>query len=182
MKRSLLLALLLPMGAMADPIYDINRTIGPGSVVGTMTTDGTIGVLSAANFTAWNLTLYDGTDSFVLSQANSRLRIFGDGLSATASDLLFDFGTAGPVRLFILQGPGDQNGDPFWSCIRGFCMLEWWHHKWRGCSCQEHQYVAGLSCPQAVEREKRQLVQSQRWPFRNLAPSHSWASVLLVWD
>ena len=118
MKRVLLLALLLPMGAMADPIFDINRTIGPGSVVGTMTTDGTIGVLSAANFTAWNLTLYDGTDSIVLSQANSRIRIGGDGLSATASDLLFDFGTAGPLRLFIVQGPGDQNGDPVW-CVFG---------------------------------------------------------------
>ena len=35
-------------------------------------------------------------------------------------DILFDFGIAGPLRLFIVQGPDDQNGDPVWCVFAAF--------------------------------------------------------------
>jgi hypothetical protein len=44
-------------GAEASIVYDVNQSIGAGGVVGTITTDGHTGVLSASDFTAWNLTL-----------------------------------------------------------------------------------------------------------------------------
>ena len=40
---------------LAAPItYNVNQTIGGGSVVGTVQTDGTIGVLDDVNFLAWD--------------------------------------------------------------------------------------------------------------------------------
>src|SRR5262245_13073487 len=49
----------LSLTAEAGPItYSINRSIGTfGSVVGTLTTDGTIGVVKAANILEWDLFL-----------------------------------------------------------------------------------------------------------------------------
>jgi hypothetical protein len=44
-------------GAQATIVYNVNLSIGAGGVVGTITTDGNTGVLSASDITAWNLTL-----------------------------------------------------------------------------------------------------------------------------
>ena len=41
--------LMVSTGAYADFIYDVDRTIGDGSVVGTITTDETTGALSVDN-------------------------------------------------------------------------------------------------------------------------------------
>ncbi len=43
--------------ASANIVYDVDQTIGSGSVTGTITTDGATGLLSASDITAWNLTL-----------------------------------------------------------------------------------------------------------------------------
>src|SRR5205823_6596664 len=53
--------------------YNVNLSFGSsGSMIGTITTDGTQGALSVANITAWNLTLKDyGTNSTTLTPANS---------------------------------------------------------------------------------------------------------------
>ena len=52
---------LLGGALQAAPItYNVNQTIGAGSVVGTVETDGTLGVLGTANFIAWNLALKRG--------------------------------------------------------------------------------------------------------------------------
>ena len=46
--------------APANITYNVNLTFGSaGSMVGTITTDGTIGVLSTSNIVSWNLTLAD---------------------------------------------------------------------------------------------------------------------------
>src|SRR6202011_3812157 len=49
--------------------YNVNLTFGSaGSVVGTITTDGTIGVLNVANMVSWNLTVTDhGTNSTIFT-------------------------------------------------------------------------------------------------------------------
>ena len=50
--------ILLGGAVLAAPItYNVNQTIGVGGVVGTIQTDGTIGVLATGNFLAWDLTL-----------------------------------------------------------------------------------------------------------------------------
>jgi hypothetical protein len=81
--------------------YDVNQTIGAGSVTGDIVTDGTIGSLTpATNFVDWNLLMDDGTSTVdllgPLSGSNSVLVDFtGAGnVSATATQLSFNFSGA----------------------------------------------------------------------------------------
>lgn len=122
--RVLLVAVLLatPPLTLAGPLpisYDVNRTIGSGSVIGTIETDGTTGVLTASNVIGWSLTIDAdvgvGT-SVLINPANSELRLSGSLLSAVADDLLFDFdGTSG---FALFQNPGIGSGMNFW-CVEG---------------------------------------------------------------
>jgi hypothetical protein len=85
----------------AAPItYNINLTIGGGTAVGDIVTDGTIGALSTADILDWDLTLsIDSTEYTLLgplSGSNSIVDnedLYGHGLlQATASELLYSFG------------------------------------------------------------------------------------------
>jgi hypothetical protein len=111
------LAASLATAAQANVVYSINQTsttpevsgeLSPLSdtVIGTITTDGTIGVLQSGNILDWNLQLLDNLRpayDFTLTPANSGIWFdTGDGLSASASGLSFDFSKIGAV--FIIQG------------------------------------------------------------------------------
>jgi hypothetical protein len=75
----------------AGPItYNVNQTVGSGGVTGTIQTDGATGALGNADVIGWDLFLNDGSGIFELTTANSTFFTGGD-LSATASDLLFNF-------------------------------------------------------------------------------------------
>ena len=80
----------------AGPIdYYVNQTIGAGGVTGYIETDGTIGVLGATNIVGWNLQLNDGASTYNLP-GGVFFPFTGSDLSATASQLLFNFsGTDG---------------------------------------------------------------------------------------
>jgi hypothetical protein len=74
----------------------VNQTIGAGGVTGDIVTDGTIGPLNPfANVVDWNLLWNDGTATFdllgPLSGSNSELQAVDAPLSATATQLLFNF-------------------------------------------------------------------------------------------
>jgi len=87
-------AMLLGAGVSnASPItYDVNQTIGSGGVTGTITTDGTLGVLASADVLSWNLVLNGVPPStFTLTDANSTAVIFGTDVTASATELRFDF-------------------------------------------------------------------------------------------
>lgn len=108
MKRNLLLASLaiaFSSAVVAAPItYSVSRTIAGGTVVGSVETDGTFGLLSGANILNWSLTLtapsLAGSSPDVISGTSS---IFvGAGLFGSATDLVFDFSAAGAG--FALQG------------------------------------------------------------------------------
>src|SRR4051812_3798064 len=63
----------------AAPItYDVNQTIGVGSVIGTLETDGTIGALNAGNFLAWDLTLNGDGASYHITDADSVAYVVGN--------------------------------------------------------------------------------------------------------
>lgn len=115
-----LVAGLLPLGAQAL-LYDINRTIGGGSVTGTVTTDGTFGTLSTANVTAWSLLLDDGTGQFLITEANSQLLVDGPAFTADVDSLDFDFSAAPSLVLF--QNPVLGSGLNFWclESANAFC-------------------------------------------------------------
>jgi hypothetical protein len=96
-------ALLSLVPAAASPCsaasitYDINQTIGAGGVTGDIITDGKIGILEQADIVDWNLLLNDGTNTKdllgPLSGSNSVVFVvLPSSLSATATQLLFDFG------------------------------------------------------------------------------------------
>lgn len=105
-------------------LYNVNKTIGAGGVTGSITTDGTIGVLSTGNITDWNLVLDDGGGTFnllgPLSGANSQRLISGSAFSATAMDLLFDFSFGSGFVLF--QNPTTGSGQNFWCIDNGGCI------------------------------------------------------------
>jgi hypothetical protein len=110
-----LFALSVPSAVTATPIqYNVLDLItGVPSMSGTITTDGTLGVLSVANIIDWNLVLYDGTNTATVSSAlggatvdtgnpvvtfapnGSFAVIHGGALSATATALAFDFSLGG---------------------------------------------------------------------------------------
>lgn len=107
--------------ACAAPItYTFNNAVGAGSVSGTVQTDGTLGILAPANIVDWNLVLNDGSNTFTLlgplSGNNSQSGINGgaaDGLTATATQLLFDFNS---TTLVVFQNPFLGSGMNF-LCI-----------------------------------------------------------------
>jgi hypothetical protein len=102
----------------ATIIYTINRDIGAGSVTGFVETDGTLGILGEANIVDWSLTLDEGdgqspfTINGPLSGNNSELDVLGDGLSATLTELLFDF--SGMLDFVLFQNPVTGSGINYW--------------------------------------------------------------------
>lgn len=157
--KSLLAATLLaaPILTLADPVpassvsYEVKRTIGPGSVIGSIETDGTTGVLTGKNVIGWSLTIDAGDKDgpFTLfgpgSLVNSALLVSGDLLSATLTALLFDFIGASGFALF--QNPGIGSGTNFW-CVEGLvggCL---------GGSRESVKRLSGASFPSVVYHEQ----------------------------
>ncbi|MDO6693560.1 PEP-CTERM sorting domain-containing protein [Aliiglaciecola sp. 3_MG-2023] len=119
-KVLLTLALLFVGTANASLIYNVERVIGAGGVTGSITTDGFLGTLATNNIIDWDLTLNDGSNTFNLIGpgnvgTNSDLLINGSSLTATNTDLLFDFSGVG---LVLFQNPFTGSGINFW-CVEG---------------------------------------------------------------
>ena len=95
--RILLAAAILasPVWANADPItYQVDLAIGEGTVLGTVTTNGVEGEVSAADITAFDLVVYDGIDSFMLNESIGFANFGGDTTSmliASQTSLTFNF-------------------------------------------------------------------------------------------
>lgn len=127
MKRRMPLFLALMLGAAglcraAAITYYVNLTVGVGGVTGYIVTDGTIG--NNPTIADWNLLLNNGTNTFdllgPLSGPNSppdTLGYNGTGLSASATQLLFNFGSAG--ELFWNHFNSDDLCFGFLDCIQG---------------------------------------------------------------
>lgn len=107
--------LLLQDQARANTVYNVDQSVGIGSVTGQIVTDGTIGVLAASDIVSWNLLLYDGSSTFDLLASNSQFGESGSDLSATATELLFNFSGAGWA---MFQAPTLFSGHDLW-CTQG---------------------------------------------------------------
>ena len=79
---------------------------------GSITTDGTIGSLSAANILSWNLvaTFSDAAFSLDITPANSFVQ--ANLLTASATGLFFNFGYSTPIFSGFVFNPGTS---PFWA-------------------------------------------------------------------
>ena len=112
MKKLLLaasaVACLAVSSAANAAVYVGSHTVGGGSLQLSITTDDTTGVLSAGNITDWSFTMTNGGGMVTLNSGNSTNTFFsGTALSATATDLLFDFGGTGHIQ-WDNFGPGDD--------------------------------------------------------------------------
>jgi PEP-CTERM motif len=117
--------------ARANIVYTIDQTsttpevsgeLSPLSdtIIGTITTDGTIGALQSSDIVSYNLQINDNVRPSYdvdLTPANSGIvEDVGDGLTASATTLSFDFSDAGAV--FAIQGT--THG--FFSGYQYFCL------------------------------------------------------------
>jgi hypothetical protein len=89
--------------------YTLNRTIGAGSVTGTVTTDGTTGALTDLNFVDWSLVLSTPSQGAFdlfgpLSGNNSVVWSTGSDISATSTQLLFNYSGSDLGVLVFQQG------------------------------------------------------------------------------
>jgi hypothetical protein len=83
-------------------ITDASNTF---SLTGTVTTDGTIGVLQAANITDWNLTMDVGLgNSTVLHGPVPPWFVTGNDFSANATSLFFNFADAAAAADVTVRG------------------------------------------------------------------------------
>ena len=97
-------AVCLVSASKADIIYDVNLTVGTGTVTGYIQTDGTIGVLPVGDITDWNLVLINGSFTYTLQQADG---VTGQGgLTATTTGLFFDFDPPNGGALLFGANPG----------------------------------------------------------------------------
>jgi hypothetical protein len=123
--RALALLSLLTIGGGAsatDLTYNVDLTIGSGTVIGAITTNGTLGELSRADFASWSLTLTDASIIGMpetLTQSNSALTFFGPSgatvsaspdMQASQSSITWNFGS-NDGETFAFQLGGQQTGD-----------------------------------------------------------------------
>jgi hypothetical protein len=89
----LLSLMILVSGAASADIYDVNLSVGAtGSVIGTITTNGTLGPLSLGDILSWNLTIGDGIDApAILNPGNSGVYGTANDATATVNQILFNF-------------------------------------------------------------------------------------------
>lgn len=105
----------------ASITYNVNISFGAsGSMVGTITTDGTQGVLNVGNIVGWSLTLTDhGTNSTILTAGNSA---FSSGNYNTGGQPNSDF-SATPTNLTFTYANGGSWGVS--GASGQFCMTDW---------------------------------------------------------
>ena len=113
--------------AQGNIVYNVNASIGAGGVVGTITTDGAVGVLQASDILAWNLTVTgNGGATFDLVNGASGVEVGNNtavfnptagtpDLTADANNIYFNFsGTDGGY--FGFQTLPFYGGQNYWSC------------------------------------------------------------------
>ncbi len=105
-------------------VYNVNRTIGVGSVTGTITTDGATGIISPSDFTAWDLLLTGDGATKTISSADGDAAVWGGGgdITADATHVSFNF-SAGDGGFLVFQD-GMGSGSFYWclNSTNGGCL------------------------------------------------------------
>jgi hypothetical protein len=115
--------------AQSNITYNVNEVIGAGGVVGTVTTDGTVGELGATNILDWNLTVTgNGGVSYNLDSGNglSGVEVGNNSsyedptlgtpdLTADATNIYFNFSATDGGYLGFQSLPFYE-GEQYWSC------------------------------------------------------------------
>jgi hypothetical protein len=123
-----LLSLTAPLAVNAQSItYTVDRTVSAGSIKGTITTDGTTGVLTAANITGWDLDIFDGVDSANTSVGEAGASIFLRGPQLRATDKELSWApspTANDLlQISTIQGPFPHTKFVRWEFANNCCTV-----------------------------------------------------------
>lgn len=111
--------------------YNVNRTVGTGTVTGFIKTDGTLGVLGVSNIVDWSLGLYAPTSSPTtydlfgpLSGNNSSVYVQGSDTTASTTQLLFNFSGTDNGYLLFQYGVGIHDGFHYYcdATFYGICV------------------------------------------------------------
>lgn len=85
--------------------YVLDRTINAGSAIGTITTDGSLGVLGNGNIIDYSITVSLAGLTRTITKAEGSWSIVGTALTASANALSFDFGApSGDYAYFSSAG------------------------------------------------------------------------------
>lgn len=110
--------------AATDITYNFTQAFGGASVTGTITTDGTIGVLDTADILSWDITLHGlNGSSLNLTTSDTLWPVAGPDLTADAANLYFNF--SGPAGNFTIQEAGYFSSGLYYYCdqdISGPCL------------------------------------------------------------
>jgi hypothetical protein len=124
---AMLLVLLVPSAQASIYNVNITDTSGTISVIGTISTDDTIGALAASNITDWDLTV-DSTAVLTGPLSGNNSTLFGEfysALTATTSSLSFNF--ADTNRSFVEFDDGTASlilhGSNFADTSNGILVL-----------------------------------------------------------
>lgn len=94
--------LLGSLAAHGGIVYQVDRSFGAGTIVGTIETNGTMGPLAAGDIESFSLEAFDGTDDITISSVAGFVQ--GEGwayLSATATELTLDFDGLAAAQKYI---------------------------------------------------------------------------------
>lgn len=101
--------------AAADTVYQVDETVGPGSVMGTITTDGIQGPLFTVDIVSFDLTLFDGTNTATLASGVNGGSVFiGSGALVANGDFLNFSGVSGAFVNFF-TAPSTTACTPLWT-------------------------------------------------------------------
>lgn len=112
----------------ASIVYNIDRTIGSGTVTGFIETDETIGVLGAANIIDWAFTLsapnLQNGPTVLIAASNAGATIFeaGDSLVASVTELSFNFLPNQSSRFTFFENSSSYNLNSCFSLSVNECI------------------------------------------------------------
>jgi hypothetical protein len=117
----LFLILAVSVSKAGDVTYAVNLGFGSGTAIGTVTTDGTDGILNTSDIVSWDLTLTDhGVNSTILTPSNSTVSSDLGNLAGANNDL-----TATPTSLLFNYGVGDGGSWSFSGLTGQFCVTSY---------------------------------------------------------
>jgi PEP-CTERM motif len=119
-KTALLGSVAAALAAAASPanatVYNVDRTIDGGSVVGTITTDGATGTIDPSDFTAWDLVLSGPGSTVTISSSDTPHAVYGSGADITADATQISFNFSASDGGFLVFQQTMNSGQTYW-CV-----------------------------------------------------------------
>jgi hypothetical protein len=97
-------------------VYNVNRTIDGGAVVGTITTDGATGTINPSDFIAWDLQLSGPGSTVTISSSDAIHAVYGSGVDITADATQVSFNFSGSDDGFLVFQQTMGSGQTYW-CV-----------------------------------------------------------------